>query len=132
MAENNNNQMNSGFNSNIGEENSLGFGAPSSGGSGSIPAQPETEKQGGIIGLSENENKNPNEIVVTVSDPAPVVVLFGAKTSGKTMALIRLTRYLEKNGYQVVPDKIFRPSFDNHYHCCPVKTDQKFFEIIEN
>lgn len=115
MAENNNNQMNSGFNSNIGEENSLGFGTPPSGGPGFTPPQPETEKQGGIIGLSENEIKNPNEIVVTVSDPAPVVVLFGAKTSGKTMALIRLTRYLEKNGYQVVPDKIFRPSFDNHY-----------------
>ena len=115
MAENNNNQTNSGFTSNIGEENSLGFGTPPNGGPGFTPPQPEPEKQGGIIGLSDNENKDPNEIVVTVSDPVPVVVLFGAATSGKTMALIRLTQYLEKQGYQVVPDKIFRPSYDTHY-----------------
>lgn len=115
MAENNNNQTNSGFTSNIGEENSIGFGTPPNGGPGFTPPQPEPEKQGGIIGLSDNEIKDPNEIVVTVSDPAPVVVLFGARTSGKTMALIRLTQYLEKIGYQVVPNKTFRPAYDNHY-----------------
>lgn len=115
MAENNNNQMNSGFTSNIGEENSLGFGTPPSGDPGFTPPQPEPEKQNGILGLSEKETKDPNEIIVTVSDPSPVVVLFGAKTSGKTMALIRLTRYLEKQGYKVMPDNIFRPAYDAHY-----------------
>lgn len=117
MAENNNNQTNSGFTSNIGEENSLGFTPPSNEGAGFTPPsfQPEPPKEDGIIGLSENEIKDPNEIVVTVSDPAPVVVLFGAKTTGKTMALIRLTQYLEKLGYQVVPNNTFRPAYDNHY-----------------
>lgn len=69
-----------------------------------------------IKGLSETEIKNPDAIIVTVSDPKiPVVVLFGARTSGKTMTLIRLTKYLEGMGYNVVPDPIFRPDTDTHY-----------------
>ena len=69
-----------------------------------------------IKGLSETEIKNPDAIIVTVSDPkTPVVVLFGARTSGKTMTLIRLTKYLEGMGYNVVPDPIFRPDTDTHY-----------------
>lgn len=115
MAENNNNQMNSGFTSNIGEENSLGFGTPTSGAPGFTPPQPEPQNEDGILGLTEEEKKDPNAIRVRVSDPSPVVVLFGAKTSGKTMALIRLTRYLEKMDYIVVPDPTFRPADDKHY-----------------
>ena len=59
MAENNNNQTNSGFTSNIGEENSLGFTPPSNEGAGFTPPsfQPEPPKEDGIIGLSENEIK---------------------------------------------------------------------------
>jgi len=69
-----------------------------------------------IKGLSEAEIRNPDAIVVTVSDPqTPIVVLFGARTSGKTMTLIRLTRYLEGMGYNVIPDPIFRPASDTHY-----------------
>lgn len=69
-----------------------------------------------IKGLSDTEIKNPDAIIVTVSDPStPVVVLFGARTSGKTMTLIRLTKYLEGMGYNVVPDPIFRPDADTHY-----------------
>lgn len=69
-----------------------------------------------IKGLSDTEVKNPDAIIVTVSDPkTPIVVLFGARTSGKTMTLIRLTKYLEGMGYNVVPDPIFRPDTDTHY-----------------
>jgi hypothetical protein len=69
-----------------------------------------------IKGLSEAEIQNPDAIIVTVSDPkTPVIVLFGARTSGKTMTLIRLTKYLEGMGYNVVPDPIFRPDRDTHY-----------------
>lgn len=69
-----------------------------------------------IKGLSDTEIKNPDTIIVTVSDPkTPIVVLFGAKTSGKTMTLIRLTKYLEGMGYNVVPDPIFRPDTDMYY-----------------
>ncbi len=69
-----------------------------------------------IRGLAETEIQNPDSIIVTVNDTqTPVIVLFGARTSGKTMMLIRLTRYLEGLGYNVVPDPIFRPDFDTHY-----------------
>ena len=58
---------------------------------------------------------DPQEIVVAISDPAPIVILFGAVCLGKKMALIRLTRYLEENGYIVKPERTFRPSNDNYY-----------------
>lgn len=66
-------------------------------------------------GLTEEEEKDPNKIEVVISDPSPVIVLFGAKTSGKTMTLIRLTRYLRKHRYKVEPDRTFRPSKSKHY-----------------
>ena len=46
---------------------------------------------------------------------APVVILWGPRDCGKTMTLIRLTRYLESQGYWVEPDRLFRPSYDEHY-----------------
>jgi hypothetical protein len=68
-------------------------------------------------GLSVEEINDPNKIQVTISDPAPIIILFGARASGKTMSLIRLTRYLNAhpNGYKVVPDKIFRRSDSGYY-----------------
>ena len=113
MAENNNNQTNSGFTSNIGEENSLGFGTPPSGGPGFTPFTPPAPPTPGPgVGIPEG---GINDIVVSVSDPAPVVVLFGPAASGKTMTLVRLTLYLEKMGYQIIPINTFRPAYDEHY-----------------
>ncbi len=67
-------------------------------------------------GLSHEEILDPNQIVVTVADDrAPVVVLFGPPACGKTMTLIRLSRYLNAQGYRVVPDRTFRPSEDENY-----------------
>jgi len=66
-------------------------------------------------GLTEEEEKDPNKITVSITDPSPVVVLFGAGSSGKTMTLVRLTRYLLRNGYQVEPDRVFRPSNSQRY-----------------
>ena len=80
---------------------------------------PETyyeEPAGEIRGLSEAERLDPNEIQVTIADKrTPIVVLFGPPASGKTMLLIRLTRWLQGQGYTVIPDKTFRPSTDLHY-----------------
>lgn len=51
----------------------------------------------------------PKDIQVHISDPTvPIVVLFGPPASGKTMTLIRLTRYLQQQGYLVRPDRLFR------------------------
>lgn len=57
-----------------------------------------------------------NDITVNVKDKkTPIVILFGPKSCGKTMTLVRLSRYLKENGYQVVPEKTFRDSRDKDY-----------------
>lgn len=67
-------------------------------------------------GLSTEELNDPNNIRVTISDPkTPIVVLYGPPSCGKTMTLVRMTRYLQSQGYSVVPDKTFRPTYDSNY-----------------
>lgn len=57
-----------------------------------------------------------NDITITIKDSkTPIVVLFGPKSCGKTMTLVRLSRYLKENGYVITPDKTFRDSKDEHY-----------------
>lgn len=69
-----------------------------------------------ILGLTEEEIKDPNEITVTIADQKnPIIVLFGPPSCGKTMTLIRLTRYLRTKGFKVEPIANFRPSTDKHY-----------------
>lgn len=69
-----------------------------------------------VSGLSASEKNDPNSIKVTIADPnTPIVVLYGPPSCGKTMTLVRLTRYLVSQGYTVVPDKTFRPTFDTNY-----------------
>lgn len=69
-----------------------------------------------IHGLSEEELKDVNKIKITISDTsAPVIVLFGPASCGKTMTMIRLARYLQKHRYQLIPDRTFRQSDDLNY-----------------
>ncbi len=69
--------------------------------------------------LTEAEIKDPNSIIVEISTQSPIVVLFGTPSSGKTMALIRLTRYLRENGFNVEPVRDFRPTNSAFYQeCC--------------
>ena len=52
------------------------------------------------VGLSSEEQNDPNSITVTVSDPnTPIVILYGPPSCGKTMTLVRMTRYLRSKGY---------------------------------
>lgn len=70
-------------------------------------------------GLASEEIQDVNRISVTISDPCPIVILFGAKTSGKTMALVRLTRYLHDNEkYTVEPDEAFRATTRAYGEMC--------------
>lgn len=70
----------------------------------------------GVSGLSTQEMNDPNNICVTVSDPnAPLVILFGPPACGKTMTLVRLTRFLQTGGYTVSPIRTFRPASDTNY-----------------
>lgn len=78
-----------------------------------------------IPGLSAEEIANVNAITVTIPDPTtPIVVFFGAQSSGKTMALIRMIRWAESHGLTVIPERVFRPAHDKHYElmCSELKT----------
>lgn len=67
-------------------------------------------------GMTMEELKDPNKIKVTIADyKSPLVVLFGPPACGKTMTLIRLTRYLKGKGYSVRPITSFRPAFDKNF-----------------
>lgn len=80
-------------------------------------------------GFSEEELHDPNAIHVTLADKeTPIIVLFGPPSCGKTMTLVRLTRYLRKQGYTISPVRNFRPSHDTHYKdLC-----DKFDELINS
>ena len=70
----------------------------------------------GVQGLSEAEMSDPNNIDVTIADEqAPLVVLFGPPSCGKTMTLVRMARFLQSKGYIVAPIRTFRPSSDTNY-----------------
>lgn len=81
------------------------------------PAAPEgTGVFGHVEGLSAEEKIDPNRIQITIKDrEAPIVVLYGPPSCGKTMTLVRLTRYLKRNDYQVSAVRSLRPSDDRHY-----------------
>ena len=67
-------------------------------------------------GMTVEEIADPGKISVTVADyQTPLVILFGPPACGKTMTLIRLTRYLQSAGYTVQPDTSFRPAYDRNY-----------------
>jgi len=76
----------------------------------------DTPNTQNIKGLSAEELKDVNKIKVTVSDKrAPVIILFGPASCGKTMTLVRLSRYLQQQGYVLQPVATFRPSADENY-----------------
>lgn len=65
---------------------------------------------------TDEEIRDVNNITVTIPDTTtPIVVFFGSQASGKTLALLRMIRFLEQNQYHVVPEAIFRPQTDKHY-----------------
>lgn len=91
------------------------------------PSAPEPSNR--IHGLSDAEMNDPNSISVTVSDPkTPLVILFGPPACGKTMTLVRLTRFLKEEGYIVSPIRAFRPTLDKNY----ADICEKFDETINS
>ncbi len=71
--------------------------------------------QNGISVLSNNASTNDLPCYCILDMHTPLVILFGPPSCGKTMTLVRLTRYLKKEGYGVKPIREFRPSYDNNY-----------------
>ncbi len=75
-----------------------------------------TENNHSYGGYTTAEIKDVNAIKVTIADTkTPIVVLYGPPACGKTMTLIRLSRWLKENGYTVSPVKNFRDSQDTKY-----------------
>lgn len=75
-----------------------------------------TQTSNSVMGLSNAEMNDPNSIRVTIPDPkAPLVILFGPPACGKTMTLVRMTRFLQAEGYTVSPIRTFRPASDTNY-----------------
>lgn len=70
----------------------------------------------GVKGLNPEELNDVAKIQVVVANTeAPVVILYGSPACGKTMTMVRLARYLQKNGYSVSPVRSFRPNYDTNY-----------------
>lgn len=76
--------------------------------------------------ISEDEIKDPNTIVVQLNRKSPIVVFWGTPNSGKTVMLFRLTRYLRKNGYVVMPILDFRPNNIKYIENC-----EKFDKLVD-
>ena len=119
MADNNTNKEvlknKSEFTSEIEEDNvNKGFVDPE----GDGPSFKPRPKVGGSDDGGNEETGDINEIKIMVTDQrAPVIILFGARNSGKTMTLIRLTRYLKDNEYKVRPVETFRDG-DKYKELC--------------
>lgn len=75
--------------------------------SNAMPEQDETREGSEYISQANDS--------VVITGRTPIIVLFGAGSSGKTMTLIRLAQYLRTTGYQVVPERTFRNAEDTHY-----------------
>ena len=88
----------------------------------------DTDNSENIIYSSE-ELSDPQKIKVTISDKdTPLVILFGPQSCGKTMTMIRLTRYLHEKGFSVEPIKSFRPEYDQNYK----KLCEGFNELVNS
>lgn len=69
-----------------------------------------------IKGLTQEEITDATKIKVDIIDKStPIIVLYGPPACGKTMTLVRMTRFLRSRGYQVEPDNSFRGTEDYHY-----------------
>ncbi|MCD8303102.1 MAG: ATP-binding protein [Prevotellaceae bacterium] len=67
-------------------------------------------------GSSSEVVDDPNKIPIDIPDKdTPIIIFFGPRGCGKTMTLVRLSRYLIGKSYKVNPEESFRPNDDTKY-----------------
>lgn len=63
-----------------------------------------------------SDDDDVNDIVVS-DKSSPIIMLFGPRSSGKSMTLVRLARYLRSKGYTIKTDFTFRSDPDYRKKC---------------
>ncbi len=80
---------------------------------------PPSSMRSGAKGTSVDSVLDPLKVSVEIADKStPVVLLVGPPASGKTMMLVRLTRWLKDRKYTITPIRTFRPSDDTYKKIC--------------
>ena len=74
--------------------------------------------------VTTGEDTDENDIVVS-DRRSPIVMLFGPRSSGKSMTLVRLARYLRDKGYTISTDFTFKSIPDYHEKC------DRFMEYLD-
>ena len=70
-----------------------------------------------FIGTETDILKSADDIVVHISDRrTPIAIFIGPPAVGKTMTIVRLSKYLRSQGYSITPVQDFRPADNNDYH----------------
>ena len=72
-----------------------------------------------------DDNDNSADSIQIGDKRSPIVMLFGPRSSGKSMTLVRLSRYLRDLGYEIVPDLNFRAGSNYREKC------RKFLEGLD-
>lgn len=86
-------------------------GSGPSGQQGAAQAAPEAESPARAFASQPSASSAANKNQVQVLDTTtPIVLLFGPRTSGKTMTLVRLSRWLHRHGFRVEADTKFKPN----------------------
>lgn len=80
-------------------------------------------EDGNIVEEKVVEEIDVDDIAIT-DKKAPIIMLFGPKSSGKSMTLLRLCRYLRDNGYSIVVDETFKSDVEYKEKC------QKFLKDL--
>jgi energy-coupling factor transporter ATP-binding protein EcfA2 len=77
------------------------------------PSSPDTTEQvnmenSGPYDMESNDLEIDENDIVIQDKKAPIVMLFGPRSSGKSMTLVRLSRYLRDQNYTVIVDEMFK------------------------
>lgn len=92
-----------------GENNSQGFTSEEN--------MSQNVTQETVINISEKVEVPYNATPTIMNNQVPIVIFVGPATSGKSMILVRLAKYLHHNGYTVKTDPTFLNTQDYQEHC---------------